>query len=69
MTNVGWTAKTGALGEAAIATDHGPVFIVGAGPGGLTAAYRLRQQGVPATVLEKRDRIAEWSTRIVNRVT
>jgi protoporphyrinogen/coproporphyrinogen III oxidase len=37
-------------------SDRGPVFIVGAGPSGLTAAYRLRQQGIPAVVLEKRDR-------------
>ncbi|MGO9155679.1 FAD-dependent oxidoreductase [Mycobacterium sp.] len=36
--------------------DRGPVFIVGAGPSGLTAAYRLRAQGIPAVVLEKRDR-------------
>ena len=37
-------------------TDRGPVFIVGAGPSGLTAAYRLRAQGIPTVILEKRDR-------------
>jgi oxygen-dependent protoporphyrinogen oxidase len=36
--------------------DRGPVFIVGAGPSGLTAAYRLHAQGIPAIILEKRDR-------------
>ena len=35
---------------------RGPVFIVGAGPSGLTAAYRLRARGIPAVILEKRDR-------------
>lgn len=37
-------------------SDRGPVFVVGAGPSGLTAAYRLRAQGVPTVILEKRDR-------------
>jgi protoporphyrinogen/coproporphyrinogen III oxidase len=33
------------------------VFIVGAGPSGLTAGYRLRKLGVPAVLLEARDYI------------
>jgi oxygen-dependent protoporphyrinogen oxidase len=37
-------------------TDRGPIFIVGAGPSGLTAAYRFRAQGIPTVILEKRDR-------------
>jgi len=34
-----------------------PVFIVGAGPSGLTAGYRLRKLGVPTVLLEARDYI------------
>ena len=37
-------------------TDKAPIFIVGAGPSGLTAAYRLREQGIATVILEKRDR-------------
>ena len=36
--------------------DPGPVFVVGAGPSGLAAAYRLKQAGLTPVVLEKRDR-------------
>jgi len=39
-------------------TTHGaPVFVVGAGPSGLAAAWRLREAGVPVVVLESRDRV------------
>ncbi len=34
-----------------------PVYIVGAGPSGLAAAWRLHQAGVPTVVLESRDRV------------
>jgi protoporphyrinogen/coproporphyrinogen III oxidase len=38
--------------------DHGqpPVVVIGAGPSGLTAAHRLREQGIPSIILERRDR-------------
>jgi len=32
--------------------SHSDVFIVGAGPAGLTAAYLLTKQGIPTTVIE-----------------
>ena len=34
------------------ASDHSDVFIIGAGPAGLTAAYLLTKAGVPTTVIE-----------------
>ncbi|MEV1079339.1 NAD(P)/FAD-dependent oxidoreductase [Streptomyces sp. NPDC050211] len=38
-----------------------PVYIIGAGPGGLAAAYALRARGIRAVVLEKSDRVgASW---------
>ncbi|MGW2637455.1 flavin-containing monooxygenase [Streptomyces sp. NPDC001348] len=40
--------------------DH-PVYVIGAGPGGLAAAYSLRARGIRAVVLEKSDRVgASW---------
>ncbi|MGQ0625734.1 MAG: protoporphyrinogen/coproporphyrinogen oxidase [Sporichthyaceae bacterium] len=36
--------------------DRAPVFVVGAGPSGLAAAYRLQQGGVRAIVLDRRER-------------
>jgi oxygen-dependent protoporphyrinogen oxidase len=35
----------------------GPVFVVGAGPSGLAAAWRLREAGSDVVVLESRDRV------------
>ncbi|MCG7210548.1 flavin-containing monooxygenase [Streptomyces arenae] len=38
-----------------------PVYVIGAGPGGLAAAYALRARGVRAVVLEKSDSVgASW---------
>jgi flavin-dependent dehydrogenase len=34
-------------------TKHVEVFIIGAGPAGLTAAYCLSKQGMPVLVIEK----------------
>ncbi|MFD9092786.1 flavin-containing monooxygenase [Streptomyces collinus] len=38
-----------------------PVYVVGAGPGGLAAAHALRSRGIRAVVLEKSDQVgASW---------
>jgi protoporphyrinogen/coproporphyrinogen III oxidase len=37
--------------------NDGPIFVVGAGPSGLAAAWRLRREGRPVIVLEARDRV------------
>ncbi|MGY5057088.1 flavin-containing monooxygenase [Streptomyces sp. 900105755] len=38
-----------------------PVYVIGAGPGGLAAAYALRARGVRAVILEKSDGVgASW---------
>ncbi|MEU0189976.1 NAD(P)/FAD-dependent oxidoreductase [Streptomyces afghaniensis] len=34
-----------------------PVYVIGGGPGGLSAAYALRARGIRAVVLEKSDRV------------
>jgi len=38
-------------------SELGRVFVVGAGPSGLAAAWRLKQQGFEPIVLEERDRV------------
>lgn len=38
-------------------TDTGKIFVVGAGPSGLAAAWRLREAGRDVVVLESRDRV------------
>ncbi|MER7403914.1 NAD(P)/FAD-dependent oxidoreductase [Streptomyces sp. NPDC000070] len=38
-----------------------PVYVIGGGPGGLSAAYALRARGIRAVVLEKSDRVgSSW---------
>ncbi|MBX9365927.1 NAD(P)/FAD-dependent oxidoreductase [Streptomyces sp. WAC04114] len=38
-----------------------PVYVIGGGPGGLSAAYALRARGIRAVVLEKSDQVgASW---------
>ena len=54
-----------ALGGAApkkMPADGAPCVIVGAGPGGLTAAYELSKHGLPAVVFEK-DRVVGGISR------
>jgi oxygen-dependent protoporphyrinogen oxidase len=38
-------------------SDTGPIFVVGAGPSGLAAAWRLAEAGRQVVVLESRDRV------------
>ncbi|TLS40294.1 NAD(P)/FAD-dependent oxidoreductase [Streptomyces montanus] len=43
------------------AHEDRPVYVIGGGPGGLSAAYALRAQGVRAVVLEKSEHVgASW---------
>ncbi|WEO96815.1 NAD(P)/FAD-dependent oxidoreductase [Streptomyces sp. FXJ1.172] len=42
-------------------SDGRPVYVIGAGPGGLAAAYALRARGIRAVILEKADAVgASW---------
>ena len=44
-------------GNRAVATGISPILVVGAGIAGLTAAYRLKQAGVPVNIIEARNRV------------
>ncbi|MEU9241423.1 NAD(P)/FAD-dependent oxidoreductase [Streptomyces shenzhenensis] len=46
---------------AVFSSTSSPVYVIGAGPGGLAAAYALRARGIRAVVLEKSDDVgASW---------
>ncbi|WP_338684088.1 NAD(P)/FAD-dependent oxidoreductase [Streptomyces acidiscabies] len=45
-----------------------PVYIIGGGPGGLAAAYALKQKGIRAVVLEKADRVGDSWRRHYDRL-
>ncbi|MEV6806202.1 NAD(P)/FAD-dependent oxidoreductase [Streptomyces sp. NPDC051132] len=45
-----------------------PVYVIGAGPGGLAVAHALRARGVRAVVLEKSDRVAASWRRHYDRL-
>jgi oxygen-dependent protoporphyrinogen oxidase len=45
------------VSEQTVGEDRDRVFVIGAGPSGLAAAYRLHQAGRPTVVLESRDRV------------
>ncbi|MFD4663841.1 flavin-containing monooxygenase [Streptomyces halstedii] len=55
------SAAPAALSASTDRTDHRPVYVVGAGPGGLATAAALRERGVRAVVLEKAGDVgASW---------
>ncbi|MEU2228149.1 NAD(P)/FAD-dependent oxidoreductase [Streptomyces sp. NPDC018347] len=45
-----------------------PVYVIGAGPGGLAAAHALRTRGVRAVILEKSDRVGDSWRRHYDRL-
>lgn len=62
---LGSAAQVAASSESlAGAEQPGRVIVVGAGPGGLTAAYLLAKQGVPVTVLESDDEVGGISRTV-----
>ncbi|MGW7252741.1 flavin-containing monooxygenase [Streptomyces sp. NPDC054834] len=49
------------MADSALTPADRPVYVIGAGPGGLAAAHALRARGIRAVVLEKSDRVgASW---------
>src|SRR6188472_2559585 len=46
--------------------SHSDVFVIGAGPAGLTAAYLLTKQGISTTVIEADPRYVGGISRTVN---
>ncbi|MBT3154749.1 NAD(P)/FAD-dependent oxidoreductase [Streptomyces sp. CHD11] len=45
-----------------------PVYVIGGGPGGLSAAYALRARGIRAVVLERSDRVGDSWRRHYDRL-
>ncbi|MFJ9740599.1 flavin-containing monooxygenase [Streptomyces sp. NPDC101166] len=45
-----------------------PVYVIGGGPGGLAAAYALRERGIRAVVVEKADRVGTSWRRHYDRL-
>ncbi|MFE9647278.1 flavin-containing monooxygenase [Streptomyces sp. NPDC006365] len=54
-------STTSSTSPAVPSHEDRPVYVIGGGPGGLSAAYALRAQGIRAVVLEKSEHVgASW---------